>query len=62
MHTARQDVEPLLRNLPDDRSHEDIQYHLYVLEKIKRGEQRASTEEKLAQEQGEARLKKWITE
>ncbi|MGE0081737.1 MAG: hypothetical protein AB7U81_10605 [Thiohalomonadaceae bacterium] len=62
MQTAKQDVERLLKNLPDDSSYEDIQYHLYVLEKIKRGEQRASAEGKLAQDQVEARLKKWITE
>ncbi len=35
--TAKQEVEHLLQNLPDDTTLEDIQYHLYVLEKIKRG-------------------------
>jgi hypothetical protein len=60
--TAKQDAERLLKNLPDDSSYEDTQYHMYVLEKIKRGEQRASAEGKLSQDQVEARLKKWITE
>ncbi|MES9989803.1 MAG: hypothetical protein ABW077_18015 [Candidatus Thiodiazotropha endolucinida] len=36
MLTSKQEVEQLLKNLPDNSSHEDIQYHLYVLEKIKR--------------------------
>lgn len=62
MQTAKQDVERLLKNLPDESSYEDIQYHLYVLEKIKRGEARASSEGTLSQGQVEARLKKWTTE
>jgi hypothetical protein len=37
MSTAKQDVELLLNRLPDDCSVEDIQYHLYVLEKVRRG-------------------------
>jgi hypothetical protein len=35
--TAKQAVEQLLEQLPDTSTLEDIQYHLYVLEKIKRG-------------------------
>jgi predicted transcriptional regulator len=35
--TPKQEVEKLLRHLPDNSTLEDIQYHLYVLEKIKRG-------------------------
>ena len=37
MQTAKQDVRELLDHLPDDSTIEDIQYHLYVLEKIRRG-------------------------
>jgi len=37
MHRPKQDVELLLNNLPDDCSVEDIQYHLYVLDKVRRG-------------------------
>ena len=37
MQTAKQEVETMLEKLPDDSSLSDIQYHLYVLEKIKRG-------------------------
>lgn len=35
MSTAKQDVELLLNKLPDDCSVEDIQYHLYVLDKVR---------------------------
>ena len=33
MATAKEEVEELLGKLPHDCSLEDIQYHLYVLEK-----------------------------
>ena len=61
MHTAKQDVRELLDHLPDDSTLEDIHYHLYVLEKIRRGEIRAKTEGTLTQDDVEARLRKWIT-
>jgi len=34
--TSKQEVAQLLEQLPDDASLEDIQYHVYVLEKIQR--------------------------
>jgi len=37
MATAKDEVEQLLQRLPEDSTLEDIQYHIYVLEKIKRG-------------------------
>ncbi len=37
MRTAKQEVTDLLNRLPEDCSLEDIQYHLYVLQKIERG-------------------------
>lgn len=37
MGTAKQAVRSLLDQLPDDASFEDIQYHIYVREKIERG-------------------------
>lgn len=61
MQTAKRDVEQLLESLPDDSSYEDIQYHLYVLEKVRRSEARARTEGTLTQGQAEERLDKWLT-
>jgi len=37
MATAKEEVEELLGKLPNDCSLEDIQYHLYVLEKVRNG-------------------------
>ncbi len=37
MQTTKQEVSNLLNRLPDDCTLEDVQYHLYVLQKIERG-------------------------
>ena len=37
MLPAKKEVTNLLRRLPGDCSLEDVQYHLYVLQKIERG-------------------------
>ncbi len=59
MNTAKAETEALLRRLPDSCSFEDIQYHIYVLEKVQRGLEAADTEGTLTQEEAEERLKKW---
>jgi len=62
MATAKEEVEQLLGKLPNDCSLEDIQYHLYVLEKVRNGIEAADTEGAFPQAEAEARLSKWITE
>ena len=60
MATAKQEVTSLLDRLSDDSSLEDVQYHLYVIEKIRRGLDRAQTEGVSTQMQAEERLGKWL--
>jgi hypothetical protein len=62
MATAKEEVEELLGKLPNDCSLEDIQHHLYVLEKVRNGLGAAETEGAIPQEEAEARLGKWLTE
>jgi len=62
MHTAKRDVEQLLNKLPDDCSVEDIQYHLYVLDKVRKGLEDARVNGTMTQEEVETRLSKWLTE
>ena len=62
MNSAKQDVESLLHKLPDSSSVEDIQYHLYVLDKVRRGLEDARVNGALSQEEVENRLSKWLTE
>lgn len=61
MSAAKQEVEALLRKLPDECTLEDIQYHLYVIEKVQRGLQIAESQGAISQEEAERRLAKWTT-
>lgn len=60
METAKQEVTALLSRLPEDCSIEDIQYHLYVLEKIKRGLKSVEQGETFTHEEVERQLDKWL--
>jgi len=62
MNNIRQKVESLLNQLPDDCSIEDIQYHLYVLEKVRQSLNAASLENTIPQEEVEGLLNKWLIE
>ena len=53
--TAKQEVKSLLQKLPDDCTIEDVQYHLYVIEKVNKGLQRAK-QGTLSQKEVEKRL------
>lgn len=58
--TAKQEVEKLLQQLPEDATLEDIQYHLYVLEKIKRGRADIAQGNSYSTEQARERLGRWL--
>jgi len=60
--TAKQEVQSLLEKLPDNCSFEDIQYHLYVLDKVHRGLEDVREGRTLSQEEVESRLSQWLTE
>jgi len=62
MVSVKQEVASLLERLPEDCTLEDIQYHLYVLEKVRHGLARADTDGVVEQEEAEARLSRWLTE
>ena len=61
MSNAKQEVRSLLQKLPDNCSFEDIQYHLFVIEKINKGLKRAKKEGTFSQQEVEKRLGKWIS-
>lgn len=60
MQTAKEEVSKLLENLPDDCTLEDIQYHLYVLQKIERGLKDTKEGRVYTQEEVEKRMAKWL--
>ena len=61
MNKAKHEMQSLLDKLPEDCTLEDVQYHLYVIEKTKKGIERAQREGTLSQEEVEKRLDKWIS-
>jgi len=62
MSTAKDEVEALLEKLPDECTLEDIQYHLYVVEKIRHSLAAAEQDGTIPQEEAEGRLRKWLTQ
>jgi hypothetical protein len=62
MGSAKQQVELLLHKLPDNCSLEEIQYHVYVLDKVRRGLEDARQQGTLSQRDVEQQLSKWLTE
>lgn len=62
MNTAKDEIQALLGRLPDNCSLEEIQYHLYVIEKVRRGIDRAESDGTLSQEDVERRLSRWTSE
>jgi hypothetical protein len=62
MSTAKEQVESLLHKLPETCSLEDIQYHLYVLDKVRHGLEEAEQQGTISQDDVEKRLSQWLTE
>jgi predicted transcriptional regulator len=60
MSTAKEEVRKMLDQLPDDASFEDIQYHIYVREKIERGLKDIQEGRVISQEDVEERMSKWL--
>jgi hypothetical protein len=60
MRTAKEEVRRMLDQILDDATFEDIQYHIYVREKIERGLKDIQEEHLLSQEEVEQRMSKWL--
>jgi hypothetical protein len=61
MSTAKNEIRALLDKLPDDCSIEDVQYHLYVVEKIQHGIDRAEQEGSRGQGEVEREFQQWTS-
>ncbi len=62
MTTIKSKIQSILNQLPDNCSIEDIQYHLYVLEKVRQSLAIAQSDGTISQEQVEGLLNKWLIE
>ena len=58
--TAKEEVRQILDKLPDDASLEDIQYHIYVRQKIERGLEAIRNGNVIPQQEMEKRLTRWL--
>ena len=59
MQTAKEQVQRILEVLPDDASLEDIQYHIYVRQKVDQGLADGDTGRVVSHEEAMRRLDKW---
>lgn len=60
MGAVKDEVEAVLKHLPPNGTLEDVQYGLYVLEKLKRGLTDVDDGRTLTQEEVEQRLAEWL--
>ena len=60
MKTAKEEVRDLLEHLPEDASLEDIQYHIYVRQKVQKGLDAAREGNVISQNQVEKRMSRWL--
>lgn len=62
MTAIKEEVKEMLDRLPDDCTYEDIQYHLYVIEKVQKGLLRAEDGKALSHDNAKETMKKWLNE
>ncbi len=60
MQSAKEEVMEILKRLPDNSTLEQIQYHLYVRQKIERGIKDLEEGRTFTQEEMERRMEKWL--
>ena len=60
MATAKQEVRKVLDTLPEDASLEDIQCHLYVLQRIEWGREDVAQGRVIPHDEVERRMARWL--
>lgn len=61
METAKEQVQQILEMLPENASLEDIQYHIYVRQKIEQGLEDVDAGRVVSHAEVQKRLAKWLT-
>ncbi len=62
MIPAKEEVRRLLNDLPDDSTLEDIQYHIYIRQKIDRGLKDVEEGRIVSEAEFDQRMSKWLEE
>jgi len=60
MKPAKQEIQELLSELPEDVSFDDIQYHIYVRQKIERGLNDVESGHILTEKDFDRRMARWL--
>ena len=60
MKSTKEEIRDLIQQLPEDASIEDIQYHLYVRQKIDRGLKADAAGKVITQAEAEQRMARWL--
>lgn len=60
MKTAKEEVKKMLEKISDDATFEDIQYHIYVREKIERGLKEVREGKTLSHKEMKRRMSRWL--
>jgi hypothetical protein len=58
--TAKAEVRKILDGIPEDASFEEIQYHIYVRQKIERALEDVRKGRLISQKEAERRMSKWL--
>ena len=60
MKSAKQQVIEMLKGIPEHSTLEDIQYHIYVQQKVIKGLKAARKGQVISHEQAMKRARKWL--
>lgn len=60
MKAAKEEILEILEGLPEDASLEDIQYHIYVRQKIDHGLDDVEAGRTLSEAEFDQRMRKWL--
>jgi len=60
MSAVKEQAIRIIESLPEDCTLEDIQYHLYVREKVERGMRAIDEGETLSQAEAEKKVREWL--
>jgi hypothetical protein len=59
--SAKEQALEVIKNLPDDVTFDDIEYHIYVQNKVEKAREAVARGEIVSHEEAVERLKKWRT-
>ena len=60
MATPKEEIRKILDTLPDDATWEDVQYSIYVRERVERGRRETNQATLIDQGEVELRMNRWL--